>query len=83
MDKKRDQKMAFKISQISHKIDHMTPRYTQTNLIDAAIIQDLEKKEEINLKDEQKNQKAWGLQGKLIFFNFKNFSYKYKTILAY
>ena len=44
MDTKRDQKISFKISQISHKIDHMTPRYTQTNVVDAAIIQDLEQK---------------------------------------
>ena len=46
--------MAFKISQISHKIDHMTPRYNQTNLIDAAIIQDLEKKRKLISKMNRK-----------------------------
>ena len=60
MDTKRDQKISFKISQISHKLDHMTPRFTQTNVIDAAIIQDLEqKKRKLTSKRNKKIKRPW------------------------
>ena len=62
----------------------MTPRYTQRNVIDAAIIQDLEqKKRKLTSKRNRKIKRPGVYKVNSYYLHYKNLSSKYKTTLAY